>query len=133
MSAAKAENLVLEQKLGEVARQGLAHADQQLLREVAEQLWYSAAVPNLAHVPPLLRPDVGYLVDKLARFNVLGSARKFALLDAVRPYLHAREKPANSVCRDPLAVEWGASSDFSCRLRELMPYQTRQYAVDRLR
>ena len=37
-------------------------------------------------LPAKLRPDAGYLVDRLARFNVLPKEQKLRLLSAVRQY-----------------------------------------------
>ncbi|WP_407277589.1 hypothetical protein U5817_13055 [Aromatoleum evansii] len=125
--------MALERMLGDVARQGVAHVAPELLREVAERLWYAGEVPNLAKVPANLRPDAGYLVDRLARFNVLPKERKLQVLSAVRQYQPASPTPAADVTgrKDPLAVAWGASMDLTSRLGELMPYQTRQYASDK--
>ncbi|NMG17661.1 hypothetical protein [Aromatoleum bremense] len=125
--------MALERMLGDVARQGFARVDPDLLREVAERLWYVGEVPNLAEVPAKLRPDAGYLVDRLARFNVLPKEQKLRLLSAVRQYQPPLPAPSAGVarCKDPLAVAWGASMDLTSRLGELMPYQTRQYAADK--
>ena len=125
--------MALEQMLGDVARHGFARVDPKLLREVAERLWYAGEVPNLAEVPAKLRPDAGYLVDRLARFNVLPKERKLQLLSAVRQYQPSSPAPKTEVAgrKDPLAVAWGASMDLTSRLGELMPYQTRQYAADK--
>ncbi len=125
--------MALERMLGDVARQGFARVDPKLLRVVAERLWYTGEVPNLAKVRAALRPDAGYLVDRLARFNVLPKERKLRLLSAIRPFQPA--SPAHNAAaagrKDPLAVAWGASMDLTSRLGELMPYQTRQYAADK--
>lgn len=125
--------MALERMLGDVARQGFARVDPKLLREVAERLWYAGEVPNLAEVPAQLRPDAGYLVDRLARFNVLPKEQKLRLLSAVRQYQPPPSTPKAEVAdrKDPLAVAWGASMDLTSRLGELMPYQTRQYAADK--
>ena len=125
--------MALERMLGDVARQGFARVDPELLREVAERLWYVGEVPNLAEVPAKLRPDAGYLVDRLARFNVLPKEQKLRLLSAVRQYQPPPPAPGAAVAgrKDPLAVAWGASMDLTSRLGELMQYQTRQYAADK--
>lgn len=125
--------MTLERMLGDVARQGFARVDAELLREVAERLWYADEVPDLAEVPAKLRPDAGYLVDRLARFNVLPKEQKLRLLSAVRQYQPLPSPPQAGVGdrKDPLAVAWGASMDLTSRLGELMPYQTRQYAADK--
>ena len=119
-----------EKMLGDVARQGFARADAGLLRLVAERLWYGRSVPDLGKVPEPYRPDVGYLVDRLARFNVVKAARKQKVLAALTPY-----KPSGTVewqrYRDPLASVWGASAELTPRLAELLPYQTREYAEER--
>ncbi len=119
----------LEGAIGEVARQGLMRAPFDLLRSVAEHLWYERDVPDLSKVAPELRPDAGYLVDRLARFNVLAKDQKLKVLDALAPYQPSN--PPTSDSKDPLAIKWGASADITMRLSELMPYQTRQYAASR--
>lgn len=86
--------MALERMLGDVARQGFSRVDPELLREVAERLWYVGEVPNLAEVPAKLRPDAGYLVDRLARFNVLPKEQKLRLLSAVRQYQPPPRRPA---------------------------------------
>lgn len=95
-----------EKMLGDVARQGFARADAGLLRLVAERLWYGRSVPDLGKVPEPYRPDVGYLVDRLARFNVVKAARKQKVLAALTPY-----KPSGTAewqrYRDTLASVWG--------------------------
>jgi len=128
-----ARGAALERMLGDVVRQSFARVDPELLREVAERLWYAGEVPNLADVPAHLRPDAGYLVDRLARFNVLPKERKLRLLSAIRQFQPSSPTPKAEAagCKDPLAVAWGASMDLTSRLGELMPYQTRQYALDR--
>jgi hypothetical protein len=118
----------LEAALGEVASQGLARAHFGLLRNVAEHLWYQHDVPDLNKVAPQWRRDAGYLVDRLVRFNVLSKDRKLRVLTALSPF-RPHCSPV-STCKDPLAVKWGASSDLTGRLGELMPYQTRQYAAN---
>lgn len=125
-SSAEFENV-----LGQLVGRGFARADAGLLREVAERLWYDHTVPDLSKVPSSLRADAGYLVDRLSRFNVLSRSQKLAVLSALSPFKPAQ--PKASACKDPLALAWGASSDLTARLAELMPYQTRQYARDRVR
>lgn len=123
----------LEAMLGAIAHQGLAHADQTLLCQVAERLWYSHDVPNLAVLSSALRPDAGYLVDRLARYSVLSKSRKLRLITVVQPYKGTCDGQDRwiTTCKDPLAREWGASSDLTCRMAELLPLQTRQYAMDK--
>lgn len=122
--------LAFETMLGDVARQGFAHADAVLLRLVAERLWYGRSVPDLGKVPEPYRRDVGYLVDRLARFNVVKAGRKQKVLAALTPY-----KPSSIAewqrHRDTLASVWGASAELTPRLAELLPYQTREYAEER--
>lgn len=122
-------NTEFEGVLGQLVGQGFTRADSGLLREVAERLWYSHSVPDLTKVPSRLRADAGYLVDRLARFNVLSKEQKLLVMTALSPFKPIQ--PVASACKDPLAVTWGASMDLTTRLPELMPYQTRQYASDR--
>lgn len=100
------------------------------LTRVAERLWYGRSVPDLGKVPEPYRRDVGYLVDRLARFNVVNAGRKQKVLAALTPY-----KPLSTAewqnYRDALASAWGASAELTPRLAELLPYQTREYAEER--
>lgn len=118
--------------LSALVRTGLAHADAGLLRDVAEALWYEGKIPELSLVPEELRATAGYVADRLVRFNVVPKAQKSLVLLALAPF-----KPEAASCclhhRDPLAVQWAAREDLTERLPELMPYQTRQYALDRRR
>ena len=75
-----------EKLLGRVVSQGVARADSGLLREVAEKLWYGRCVPNLSKFPEPERREAGYLVDRLARVNVMAVARKQKVLAALTPY-----------------------------------------------
>lgn len=127
MTARKSE---FEKLLGRVVSQGVAHADSGLLREVAEKLWYGRSVPNLAKFPEPVRREAGYLVDRLARVNVMAVARKQKVLAALTPYKpSAPDSPPRH--RDHLAVTWGAREDLTPRMAELLPYQTRSYAAER--
>lgn len=120
----------LERLLAEVVVQGFANADHTLLRETAERLWYTCEVPDLALLPASHRAEAGYLVDRLARFNLLTKSRKLQILAALRPYRPGAAKSETHL-KDPLAAAWGSSMDLTSRLGELMPYQTRQYAADK--
>ena len=125
-----ARNATFEKMLGDVVCQGLLRAESGLLRQVAERLWYGRSVPDLSKVPEPYRRDAGYLVDRLARFNVVKAARKEKVLAALLPY-----KPESAgqgpFYRDVLAQAWGASWELTPRLAELLPYQTREYAEAR--
>ncbi|MFV5215904.1 hypothetical protein ACLIIZ_19455 [Azonexus caeni] len=119
-----------EKLLGRVVSQGVARADSGLLREVAEKLWYGRSVPNLSKFPEPERREAGYLVDRLARVNVMAAARKQKVLAALTPYKPAA--PDSQVRhRDALAVTWGAREDLTSRMAELLPYQTRTYEAER--
>jgi hypothetical protein len=121
----------LENMLIDIGRHGLAHVDKILLVEVAMCIWYSDVVPDLRVVPAELHGDVGYLLDRLARFNILSKPRKLQMLAALTPYkVQHRPAPASS-CQDPLAVEWGASADLTPLYPTLLPYQTRHFAATR--
>lgn len=119
-----------EVMLVEVARQGLTHVSSELLKQVAEGLWYEKWVPDLSLVPKPYRRDAGYLVDRLLRFNVLTKEQKLTVLSALEPY-KPHESQTATKCKDPLALQWGARDDLTSRFPELMPLQTRQYAQDK--
>ncbi|HOI51303.1 MAG TPA: hypothetical protein PLN02_02930 [Azonexus sp.] len=127
MTARKSE---FEKLLGRVVSQGVARADSGLLREVAEKLWYGRSVPNLSKFPEPERREAGYLLDRLARVNVMAVARKQKVLAALTPY-----KPSTPDLqvghRDVLAVTWGAREELTPRMAELLPYQTRTYEAER--
>ena len=119
----------LTDALSDLSRQGLAGADKHLVVEVAKAVWYSANVPNLGNMPAQLRADAGYIVDRLARFNVLPKWRKLQLLAALEPYKRLSPPSTGSSCRDPLAIAWGASADLTVFMPDLLPYQTRHFAA----
>ena len=125
-----APNATFEKMLGDVVCQGLLRAESGLLRQVAERLWYGRSVPDLSKVPEPYRRDAGYLVDRLARFNVVKAARKEKVLVALLPYKPQGVEQEQNF-RDVLALVWGASSELTPRLAELLPYQTREYAEAR--
>lgn len=119
-----------EKLLGQVVSQGLARADSGLLRELAEKLWYGRSVPNLGKFSEPERREAGYLLDRLARMNVMAVARKQKVLAALTPY----KPPAPDALvrhRDILAITWGAPEDLTPRMAELLPYQTRTYVAER--
>ncbi|AXK37988.1 hypothetical protein DWG20_00280 [Crenobacter cavernae] len=120
----------LEALLREIARQGLQSAPHALLRTVAERIWYHIDIPDLSLLEPELRPVVGYLVSRLLRVNTLDKERKMQLMAAIEPFLPEHPLPTRS--RDPLAVSWGITDNFSPRFGELLPYQTRHYAAEYL-
>lgn len=101
--------------MAQIAGRGLANADRAALREIADRLWHSRHVPDLRQVPPELRADSGYLIERLTRFNILDQARETEILSALAPWQDESESESPSSCRDPLAREWGASSDLSSR------------------
>lgn len=120
-----------EQLLCALVSEGLSRAENGVLLQVAEGLWFESWVPDLSQLPEDLRPDAGYVLDRLARFNVVEKEQKQRVISAIGSY-----KPNFSELlvrhKDKLANEWGASEELTLRLPELMPYQTRQYRKDRL-
>ncbi len=127
MASRKSE---FEKLLGQVVSQGVARADAGLLREVAEKLWYGRSVPNLSKFSESERREAGYLVDRLARMNVMALARKQKVLAALAPYKPSMPDPQVRN-RDALAVTWGVREDLTSRMAELLPYQTRTYEAER--
>lgn len=127
MTARKSE---FEKLLGRVVSQGVARADSGLLREVAEKLWYGRSVPDLSKFPEPERREAGYLVDRLARVNVMAVARKQKVLAALSPYKPSAPD-AQVGHKDVLAVTWGAREELTPRMAELLPYQTRTYQAER--
>ncbi len=121
-----------EQLLCALVSEGLSRAENGVLLQVAEGLWFESWVPDLSQLPEDLRHDAGYVLDRLARFNVVEKEQKQRVLFAIGPY-----KPNSSELsarhKDRLANEWGASEELTPRIPELMPYQTRQYGRERLR
>lgn len=128
MTARKSE---FEMLLGRLVSQGVVRADSGLLRAVAEKLWYGRSVPNLSKLPEPERREAGYLVDRLARVNVMAVARKQKILAALSPYKPSTPNPELRH-RDLLAVTWGAREDLTPRMAELLPYQTRTYQAERM-
>lgn len=119
-----------EAMLAELARQGVARVSPMVLKQVAEGLWYEKKVPDLNRVPARYRRDAGYVVDRLLRFNVLSKEQKLVVLRALEPF-KPKDAKSSRACRDPLAQAWGAQADLTSRFPELMPLQTRQYALDK--
>lgn len=118
----------LLERMNKIACVGLGYADPEDVVYIAKNVWYYDFMPDLSAVSGPYRNDVGYLFDRLARFNVLTKERKLALIDAVAPYKPARPMPSEE-CRDPSAIEWGASYDLKAFMGDLMPFQTRHYAA----
>lgn len=108
-------NQNFEEQVSLIAYRGLAHVDAGTLRDVANYLWHSRHVPDLSRVPVQLRADAGYLIERLTRFNVLDAARETEILAALAPWQDECNQESAPSCRDPLAQEWGASSDLSSR------------------
>ena len=104
-----------EQQVALTAHRGLARVDAASLREIADTLWHTHHIPDLSGVPAELRADAGYLIERLVRFNVLDRARRNEILEALAPWQDSSNREAASTCRDPLAQEWGASSDLTSR------------------
>lgn len=119
----------LQKMLREVANRGLAYADECQVVALAHALWHEGFTPDLDSLSTAAQHEAGYLVDRLARFNVLTAERKATLLDLVSRY-HPRTVYPITGDRDPLAEEWGASADLSAFMCSLLPLQTRQYAFD---
>lgn len=109
------ETRTFEEQVTQIAHRGLANADCVALREVADRLWSSRHIPDLRQVPPELRADAGYLIERLTRFNILDQAREIEILSALAPWQDESEHQSPPSCRDPLAQEWGASSALSSR------------------
>jgi hypothetical protein len=114
--------------LNEIAAQGLHGVDREHIIFIAKAIWYFDLIPDLEQTDGPFRNDVGYLVDCLARFNVLPKERKLELIAAVEPY-----KPsvalAASARHDPRAREWNASADIMPFMGDILPFQTRAYAA----
>ncbi|MCG2578686.1 hypothetical protein LZ012_16935 [Dechloromonas sp. XY25] len=109
------ETGTFEEQVAQIADRGLANADCVALRLVADRLWRSRHIPDLRQVPPELRADAGYLIERLTRFNNLDQGREIEILAALAPWQDESEHQSPASCRDPLAQEWGASSALSSR------------------
>lgn len=114
--------------LSEIAAHGLDRVDREHIIFIAKAIWYFDLIPDMNELAGPYRNDVGYLVDCLARFNVLPKERKLELIAAVAPY-----KPSlpfvGSVRHDPRASEWNASADIMPFMADILPFQTRAYAA----
>ncbi|MFZ2267970.1 MAG: hypothetical protein WAV95_10390 [Azonexus sp.] len=109
MENANAETF--EQLVAVIVECGLAKVNTSVLGRIANELWYSGHVPDLGLVPPELRGDAGYLIERLTRFNILDQEREAEILVALAPWQDQIEQESAPHCRDPLAHEWGASAD----------------------
>ena len=115
--------------LATLCSEGLARVDTDLLIRVAVTVWYSRFIPDLSNVPEPCRADIGYLLDRLSRFNIMSKERKLELLASLVPYKPESLPATTSACKDTLAIAWGASADLMPFVDDLLPYQTRHYAV----
>jgi len=118
-----------DEALAVLCSDGLARMDPALLLRVALTVWYTSLIPDLGKVPAADRADIGYLLDRLSRFNIMSKQRKLDLLGSLAPYKPISPPATMSACKDVLAIEWGASADMMPFVEELLPYQTRHYAA----
>jgi hypothetical protein len=116
--------------LRQLTRRGLAHADRADVVMFAKQLWYSSSVPDLNTVPKAQRNDAGYVVDCLARFNVLQKERKTLLIKVVDQFKPLKDQPRTVKNVDRLANDWNASGDLMKFMSDLLPLQTRTYVSE---
>ena len=87
----------LLERMNKIACVGLGYADPEDVVYIAKNVWYYDFMPDLSAVSGPYRNDVGYLFDRLARFNVLTKERKLALIYAVAPInLRARCRPRSA-------------------------------------
>lgn len=119
----------LNEALVALVQQGLLLADKERLIEVAKALWYSPEVPDPSNLPPQCQNDVCYVIDRLARFNVLSKSRKLQLLNAIEKFRKDLGTQPASATLDPLAASWGASGDLIPFMQDLLPFQTRHFAA----
>jgi hypothetical protein len=113
--------------LNELGEHGLNGVDREHIIFIAKSVWYYDLIPDLGQISGPFRNDVGYLIDCLARFNVLPKQRKLELISAMeryKPLLPAVE----SRCHDPRARAWGASCDIMPFMADILPFQTRHCA-----
>ncbi len=110
-----------ERALAVLCSDGLAWMDTDLLIRVAVTVWYSSHIPNLGKVPEPCRADIGYLLDRLSRFNIMSKERKLELLASLEPYRPASPPATESQCKDVRAIEWGACADLMPFVEELLP------------
>lgn len=120
----------LQRRLTRLAQQGLRLASRDDVVLLADAIWYGGFTPQLKGLSEKAVREAGYVVERLARFNVLPKARKEELRAAVRPY-RPSFKTGNLPGQDVLASIWGASADLSRFFEDLLPLQTRQYARER--
>lgn len=118
-----------DEALAVLCNDGLARMDPALLLRVALTVWYTSLIPDLGKVSEANRADIGYLLDRLSRFNIMSKQCKLDLLGSLEPYRPASPPITDSQCKDVRAIEWGASADLMPFVEELLPYQTRHYAA----
>ncbi|QDQ28544.1 hypothetical protein FNU76_20530 [Chitinimonas arctica] len=110
-----------------VARVGLARTKRQDVKSLALGVWHKGYTPDLKALEGDYLKDVGYLLDRLARFNVLPPQRKLKLFRAVAKLKPGKQADQGRKFRDRLASEWGASTDYSAFKDDLLPLQTRHF------
>ncbi len=113
--------------LNELGEHGLNGVDREHIIFIAKSVWYYDLIPDLGQIPGPFRNDVGYLIDCLARFDVLPKQRKLELISAMERYKPSLPA-AESCCHDPRARAWGASCDIMPFMGDILPFQTRHYA-----
>lgn len=110
-----------------VARTGLSAAKAEDVASLAHALWHEGFSPNFKNLSGQGVLDAGYLVDFLSRFDTLPREKRVAmhkLATSYRPPVFVM-KASKGV--DSLARAWGASSDLSRFMKDLLPMQTRHY------
>lgn len=113
--------------LHEIGQHGLHGVDRELIIFIAKSVWYYDLMPDLDEIEGPFRNDVGYLIDCLARFDVLEKEHKLELIAAVERYKPSA--PAlDSERHDPRAREWHSSADIMPFMGDILPFQTRHYA-----
>lgn len=127
------ESLNPQQTLERVATVGLVRAREEDVLSVARALWHEGFVPDFANLTEAQQREAGYLVGRLARFNVVERERKAVLLKSVERIKSNLAPVARSAGRvnDPLADELGATGDLGRFMVKLLPMQTRHFVRER--
>lgn len=118
--------------LKRVAQKGLSQASSRDVGRLAEAVWYGNTVPDLRELSSAALRDAAYLVDRLARYNVVSVERQKQLLEVLKTVPSSNESATSSPqTRDRLAQKWGASADLHQFSDVLLPLQTRHAALAR--
>ena len=107
--------------LSQVARHGLACADESLVESVALAVWYGMDVPEVSDLQGSHSDEALRLVERLTYYSVASQSRKKQLLAAVRAFRAQQQMELTE-------EDQSFNREFLRFLPRLQPLQTRHFA-----